>query len=115
MEVAQSVPDQSRFHRSPARYCKISDIDPLKDIRVRFLGKVVDKQAGLIVLDDGSTQVEIVLDQEFVDCIALGDQLRVFARVLPLENGFELRAELVQDFNSVDAALYKKIFLNALS
>lgn len=102
--------DRSRFHRSPARHCRISNIDALKDIRVRLVGKVVDKQPGLVVLDDGSAQAKIVLDQELVDCIALGDQLRIFARVLPLEVGFELRAELVQDFNSIDTALYRKVF-----
>ena len=84
---------------------KIADISPEKDVRVRLLGRVLDKTESTLVIDDGSEKAEIVIDvapdAEFV---------RVFCRVLPLEQGYELRAEVVQPIDNLDIDLYKKVF-----
>ena len=100
-----------QFRRMPAVSRKIADINPEKDIRVRLLGRVIDKYDGTIVVDDGTAKAEIVVEDTNVkfDDIKSGDLIRVFARVLPLETSYELRAEIVQDMNGMDMELHKKI------
>ena len=86
--------DRQQFHRAPAVYKKISEIDPEKNIRVRLIGRVIGTTDGTIVIDDGSGRADIVADEIAVEN---NEIVRIFARVLPLENGYELRAELIQD------------------
>ena len=48
----------------PAIPRKISDINPEKDIRVRLLGRVIDKSDNTIIIDDGSGKAEIIVENE---------------------------------------------------
>ncbi len=105
-EENQSHPFQ--YRRFPAVPRKIGNINPEKDIRVRLLGHVIDKYNGTIVLDDGSSKAEIIVEEKF-DQINTGDIVCVFCRVLPLETGYELRSEIIQDMKGMDMDLYKKI------
>jgi hypothetical protein len=97
--------NEFKYRRLPASRRKISDISPEKDIRIRILGKVLDKTDSTVIIDDGSGKAEI-----FVDELPDNDFVQVFARVLPLEDGYELRAEAVQDMDKLDIDLHKKIF-----
>jgi len=97
-----------QFRRMPAVPRKIADINPETDIRVRLLGKIIDKFNGTAVLDDGSGKAEIIMEENF-DKVDTNDSVRIFCRVLPLENGYELRAEIVQNMKQLDMDLYKKI------
>jgi hypothetical protein len=94
------------YKRNPAVHRKISDINPEKDIRVRILGNVIDANESSLVIDDGHSKAEVIADN--IDCKA-GDTVRVFARVLPLEEGYELRGEIIQVVNELDLDLYKKV------
>ncbi|MBS3054270.1 MAG: hypothetical protein J4431_01925 [Candidatus Aenigmarchaeota archaeon] len=94
-----------QFKRAAAVSKNISDINPEKDIRVRILGRVIDRGEGVIVVDDGFSKAEIVTDSDKGNA---GDAVRVIARVLPLESGYELRAEIIQDMSKLDMELYKK-------
>jgi len=99
-----------QYRRAPAIQKNISDINE-KDIRVRLLGRIIDKNDSLIVIDDGTGKADIVFDPELIDIKAgTGDIVRIFTRVLPLEEGYELRAEIVQGMNGLDYELYKKVF-----
>ncbi len=98
---------EQKFKRAPAAYRKISGIKPEQDIRVRLLGRVIGKGDGTIVIDDGSSRADIVTEETDA---GINDIVRVFARVLPLESGFELRAEFVQKMEKLDLDLYNKIF-----
>ena len=99
-----------QYRRAPAMQKKISDINE-KDIRVRILGRIIDKNDSSIVVDDGSGRADIIFDPEMIDIKAeINDMAQVFTRVLPLENGFELRAEIVQNMNGLDYELYKRVF-----
>jgi len=93
------------YKRVPAVSKRISDINPEKDIRVRLLGNIIDKADGAIVIDDGSSTAQIVTDSG-----ETGDLVCVFARVLPLEDGYELRGEIVQQKSGLDMELYKKVY-----
>lgn len=99
---------EQRFHRAPAIPRKISEIEPDKDIRVRILGRVEEIAPPGFVLNDG-TRTEVVADPELTERLKAGDLIRAFCRVLPLETGFELRAELIQDFSTLDEDLYRKV------
>ena len=87
---------------------EIAKINPEKNVRVRIMGRIIDKGDSVIVVDDGSAKADIILD--LMPAADIGDFVRVFCRVLPLEEGYELRGEIVQDMNGMDMNLYKKIF-----
>ena len=90
------------YRRHPAVQRRIADIRE-DDVRVRLLGRVLGRENGTIILDDGTSTAEIVSDADATGVV------RVFARVLPLENGYELRAELVQDMNRLDTELHRRV------
>ncbi len=108
--------EKQQFKRLPAAPKSIIDINPEKDIRVRILGKVIDRQDGVIFVDDGTSTAQIVTDSGLTDAKGVtrpcnvDDIVCVFARVLPLEDGYELRGEIVQNRNGLDLGLHKKIF-----
>ncbi len=99
--------EEFQFRRLPATLVKISEINPEKNIRVSIFGRIIDKSDGVIVVDDGSTKAEIFEAETSVDINGL---VRIFARVLPLEDRYELHAEIIQDMNSLDLGLYKKVY-----
>ena len=98
--------EKMQYHKLSAVPKKIAEINPEKDVRIRILGRVVDKQDGVIVIDDGSSTAQIVTDGS----CETDDFVCVFARVLPLEDGYELRGEIVQMKNDLDMGLYKKVY-----
>jgi len=100
--------NQFQYKRQPAVLRKITDINPESDIRVRILGHVIDKSEGILVVDDGTSKAEIVTDK--FDAFDIDDLVRIFCRVLPLEQGYELRAEIIQKLNNIDMGLYKKVY-----
>lgn len=97
---------ENQYHRLSATPKKITDINPEKDVRVRILGRIIDKSDGTIVVDDGSSTAQIVTD---ASC-EIDDFVCVFARVLPLEDGYELRGEIIQNKSGLDMGLYKKVY-----
>lgn len=90
-----------RLTAVPKKIAAVTD----KDIRVRLLGRVIDVTGGMIVLDDGTGRAEIVSETE----PPVNTLVRVFTRVLPLESGFELRAEVVQQMDGLDMELHQRI------
>ncbi len=100
--------EKFQYKRQPAVPRKISEINPEKDIRVRVIGHIIDKSEGVLVVDDGSSKIEIITDQ--FDAFDVDDAVRLFCRVLPLESGYELRAEIIQKINNLDMDLYRKVY-----
>ncbi len=96
-----------QYRRHPALPRKIAEINPESDIRVRLLGKIMDKKNDSFIIEDESGKAEIIAEDMEIS-FNKEDLVRVFARVLPLEDSFELRAELIQDMNKLDMDLYKK-------
>ncbi|MBI2579030.1 MAG: replication protein RepA [Candidatus Aenigmarchaeota archaeon] len=101
--------ERFKYRRAPAMPRRITEINPEKDIRVRIFGRVLDKSDGTLIVDDGSSSAEIVVDNS--ETVRAGDVVRIFARVLPLETGYELRGEVIQIMNDMDTALLRKIEL----
>ena len=92
--------------RKPAIERKITEIQPDKDIRVRLLGTVINSGQNTIMLDDGSSQIEVLFDDDLSD-IKQGQLIRIIARILPLVEGFECKGECIQKLDGFDIELYK--------
>lgn len=96
-----------QYRRQTGISKKISSINE-NDVRVRLLGRIIEKSDSSVILDDGSGKTEIIFDTNPQDSV--GDLVRIYTRVLPLENGFELHAEFSQSMKKLDIDLYKKVF-----
>jgi len=107
MEESQVQQESAfQFRRMPSVQKNIRDINE-KDIRVRLIGTVIDYQNGSLLLDDGTGHAEIISEIP----AKVGSFVRVFTRVLQLENRHELRAEVVQDLSAMDKRLYKRVYV----
>lgn len=106
--------DSKGFKGDPQRavtdFKKIEDIDE-DDIRVSVIGTLVSKSEEVIVVDDGSGNLEASLlemeDTEHLNDLETGQLVRVVGK---MDRGDEikLRGEAVQDFSNFDLKLYKK-------
>jgi len=92
--------------RLPAAERAISEIKK-DDIRVRVTGTVLDVQENRIVLDDGTGKIDAVFDKP--PEVEANQLVRVFGRVISLENGFELQGEFAQKQDGLDMELRKKV------
>ena len=105
MEEGNAVQENLR-RRLPSVEKKISDIGQ-EDVRVKIMGTVIDKQKDRVVVDDGTGKVSVVFDRP-IDT-NLNQTARIFGRVIPVENGFEIQGEIFQDMSKLDMELFKKI------
>jgi len=99
----EKVPFPRRF---PAIERKIAEIKP-NDVRISILGTLIDKDENLIVIDDGSGKIKVVFDKP-ID-FTINQRVRVFGRVIPLEDGFEIQGEIIQDMSKLDINLYNEV------
>ena len=74
------------------------------DYRVCISGFIVSKKDNSFILDDGTGQI-LVQARE----LPPSDFIRVFGRTQPLESGFALEADIIQDFSSVNKELLKRV------
>lgn len=95
--------------RSPAVPKKIEKIDPEEDVRVRILGTVLEKREDSAVIDDGSKTVEAFLDEEDLEKMSENQKVRIFGRVLPTPDSFEIQGEIIQDMDDLNFELYNKV------
>ena len=101
------MPEQMR--RAPARPKDIDEIDAQNDIRVRVIGTVLSIEDDSISLDDGTGSVEVFLEEDQIEDLEESQRIRVFGRVLPTPDSFELQGEVVQDFSEVDPELQDRV------
>jgi len=99
------MPDEFQ-RRLPSVEKNIKDINQ-GDMRLRILGTVIDKKENKIVVDDGTGQLSVVFDEPVN--AELNQIIRVFGKVIPNTDGFELQADFYQDMKDVDINLYRKI------
>lgn len=95
--------------RQPAVPKRIENISPQDDVRVRVVGTVLDRREDSVMVDDGSGTVEAFLDADDLESVSEGQRVRVFGRVLPTSESFELQGELVQDMTDLDMDLYGRV------
>jgi len=92
--------------RIPSVERRISEI-MAEDMRVSLIGTVIDKQDENIILDDGTGKITIGFDNAVA--VETDQIVRVFGRVMPIESGFELQGEIVQDMKGLDRDLVKRM------
>ncbi|MEM5812404.1 MAG: replication protein RepA [Candidatus Aenigmatarchaeota archaeon] len=92
--------------RIPSVERRISDI-MAEDMRVSLIGTVIDRQEDSIILDDGTGKITVGFDIPVN--VEIDQLVRVFGRVIPIENGFDIQGEIVQDMSKIDRNLLKKI------
>jgi len=89
---------------------KISQINPDVDLKVKVLGFVVDKKDDTLVLDDGDRKVKVYVDvPAMLERININQLVRVFGSTLPTEDGFEIKADVIQDLSNLNIDLYKEV------
>jgi hypothetical protein len=104
------MPDtQDNQRRAPARPKNIEDIDPRDDIRVRVVGTVLSIDDDSISVDDSTGSVDVFLEEDKIEDLEEGQRVRIFGRVLPTPDSFEIQGEIVQDFSDVDPENYSRI------
>ena len=88
----------------------IPEINSEVDLKVKILGFVVDKKENTFVIDDGSGKVKVFVDEaSLLDNININQLIRVFGSTLPTEDGFEIKADAIQDLSNLNINLYKKV------
>lgn len=89
---------------------ELNSIDPENDVNVRIVGTIVTVNENSFVLDDSSAAKE-VFTQENVseDLIEEGSTVRVYGRVLPTPDDYEIEASVVQDMSEVDLEKFNKV------
>jgi uncharacterized protein YdeI (BOF family) len=92
--------------RQAAHEKKISDIGK-DDMRVKLVGLVIDKKDNVVVIDDGTGKINVVFEEPAQT--DANKRVRVFGRVMPTEDGFEIQGEILQDMSNADMELYKKV------
>ncbi len=92
--------------RLPSVRKKISELKQ-DDMRVSLLGTVVAKNGNNIVLDDGTGRIPVVFENEA--SVDVKQLVRVFGRVVPLDNGIEIQGEIIQDMSGLDMDLLNKL------
>ncbi len=102
-DFSSSAPVQRRV---PFKEKKINEITQ-DDIKVRFVGMVIEKGEDVLVVDDGTGQVKV--SAENAGSFGINSNVRVFGRVIPVEGGVEISAEIVQDMTGADIGLYRRI------
>lgn len=99
--MAEQVSGQMK--RFVAAERSISSIKP-EDVRVKIVGTIIDKVDDSFVMDDGTGNIRVVGN---IGDFKTGMYVRVIGRIAPSENGYDINAEIVQNFD-VDAQLFKK-------
>jgi RNase P/RNase MRP subunit p29 len=91
--------------RLPAHEKRINNISK-DDVRVRLFGTVIDSNDNIVVIDDGTGKINVTFNDPVQ--VKAGRTVRVFGKVMPAENGFEIEGEIIQDMSGVDVSLYRK-------
>lgn len=94
---------EEQFKRKPYVEKFIKDVT-VKDYKVAVSGVIVNRSENSFLLDDGTGQLAVISTT-----IPNYEYTRVFGKVLPLETGFELQSEIIQDLSKIDKAIHRKV------
>lgn len=89
---------------------KIEEINPENDFKVKVIGFLVDKKNDTMIIDDGSGKIQVFVDlPNITDSVNLNQLVKVFGTIMPTDEGFEIKAGIVQDLSDLNVKLYKKV------
>ncbi len=98
--------------RSVAKMKRIREINKDDDLRVSIIGSVVniDDKNLFFTIDDGKDRVNVLLNNnEQLKKLELGKIVRIIGIVMGFNKGFEIRAEVIQDFRGIKIKYYNKL------
>lgn len=98
--------DSVQKRRLPCIEKTVSEISE-QDIRVSVIGAVIDNKDRRVVIDDGTGRLEASFDLP-IDA-KNADIVRIFSRVMPVENGLELHGEILQNVSKMDMDVLRKV------
>ncbi|MBU5690036.1 MAG: hypothetical protein QXM68_02340 [Candidatus Aenigmatarchaeota archaeon] len=87
----------------------ISEVNPDIDYKVKIIGLVVDKTDTSIIVDDGKSKVKVFVEPDQIESIEIHQLIAVFGSTIPSDDGFEMKADVIQDLNGLNLNLYKKV------
>lgn len=82
----------------------VKDLVP-SDVKVAVSGMVIGRWEKGIMVDDGTGCVNVEADTNIED----GKFVRVFGYLAFMNEGFELKGNVIQDLSSADRELYEKV------
>ncbi len=89
---------------------KITEINPEVDLKVKIMGFVVDKKDDTIIIDDGNDKVRVFVDiPNVIERININQMVKVFGSTLPTDEGFEIKADAIQDLSNLNINLHKRV------
>lgn len=89
------------FKVEPASKRKISEINPNLDSRVSVLGRIIDMNETILVVDDSTGKINVSLSEDTIKPVLKpGRLIRVFGFVIPSEQ-VEIQAEIIQDMSGL--------------
>ena len=91
------------FYREPYREKLIKNLK-VEDFKVAVSGLVIDRKDGAFFIDDGTGQILI----RFHD-VPEYEKAKVMGRLIPTGDGFEIEADLIQDYTKVDLNVLRKL------
>lgn len=100
---------QNQNQRAPAAPRDIEEIDPEQGGRVRILGTVLEVRQDSLMVDDGTGSTEVFVNADDREALEEGQRIRVFGRVLPTPDSFEIQGEIVQDMSELDMDRYQQV------
>jgi len=98
--------------RAPAVEKLIKEIDPYKDFRVKVTGYVVEliSETNSFLLSDPTGKINVLLeDEHLLHNLKVGDFVSVIGTILNLEGDFEIKLEIIQNFNKINKELFYKV------
>lgn len=99
-EVEQQSGQMKRFVAAERTVSSIK----AEDVRVKIIGTIIDRVEDSLMINDGTGNIRVVGN---IGDFKTGMYIRVIGRIAPSENGYDINAEIVQNFD-VDAQLFKK-------
>lgn len=95
------------FKKPPFKERKIASLNPDKDVNVSVIGRVIDVKENIIVIDDGTGAVRVVLMESAKD-LKTENIIRVFGQLISVQGEMKIRAQFYQKLDGLDLNLYKK-------
>ncbi len=87
----------------------IAEVDPEVDYKVKIIGLVIDKTDTSLLVDDGKDKVRVFIEPEWLEKIDIHQLVAVFGTTIPSDEGFDLKADVIQDLTGLNLNLYKKV------
>ncbi|MHA1267214.1 MAG: hypothetical protein ACTSRS_18400 [Candidatus Helarchaeota archaeon] len=106
---------EKRWKRpDPAKELLINEISDREiDKNIKILGSIIEANPNYILLDDGTGQIQIVLNDDTKvsgeEILEVGALVRAFGICNKVEGKFLLSGKIIQDMRGLDLELYQRV------